>query len=603
MAVKTSDYSLMTSTDTLSYNGVQFSVLYKSKISGRPILNESRRAVKCVEYTIEVRSYVTFASETTDSTMQSLRTLLTKPAGELHYDNKGFGSLAVNVPGGAVWDAEWGPIPELIDYDPIGNDQAALVTWVVKTRIPECSYPPKAVNFKFKTMAFDYSVDYKVDRHGLTTVTTSGYIEIPITRKSIGDTTLQDNADAYYNLVYTPLAPGYQREEQPRKLSMDRRRLDFSFIDRQMVRDGLPNYCTDADGSYSIRSKNGAMVQWSGAISATYTVLNTAPRDTAWTNFFLLVMDRLNVIKKNSTGVYYLTGVDVDEGLYRSGNTVKLAINFIFGMNLVDLLGKSGLFRTVPNTEWSKWVSTVQLAQRQPRGIDGISYANEMDAIIDLCTPLPPKQPRFKGAHFTHFHAGRPDTSFGTDIPDPQYSWFQWQNQILVDVDPGIVRHKPLPRKLLSKSKKVPIPSSDITESSSPGTTGKPAPILAALQKLAGGAFGNAQGKQLAQSTEPVTVKAKVQTKDIVQQVATPTYTIRMIGWAMRVGYRIPIPSLVTFGGAPVIPSAQTIGQEVIDTFNGVPIYGAEWVLDYWAPSSLQSALEYPTNPMARVGG
>jgi hypothetical protein len=336
--------------------------------------------------------------------------------------------------------------------------------------------------------------------------------------------------------------------------------------------------------------------------------MNSAPRSAAWENFSLLVMDRLDFIKTNASkdkkgvGVFWVTGYDVEEGLYRSGNNVKFSVNFMFGMDVKVLLEKSGLFRPVPNTEWSKWATTVNMAQK-PRGIDGLEYANSMDAIIDLCTPKPAKPPLVGGARGTSFSASRPSISFGTNIPDPSFSWLQWQNQILVDVDPGIVRHKPLPRKLLSKPKKVPIPSSDITESSSPGTTGKPAPILAALQKLAGGAFGNAQGKQLAQSTEPVTVKAKVQTKDIVQQVATPTYTIRMIGWAMRVGYRIPIPSLVTFGGAPVIPSAQTIGQEVIDTFNGVPIYGAEWVLDYWAPSSLQSALEYPTNPMARVGG
>lgn len=102
---------------TLTYNGIAFTALYKSSVRSKPVLDEARRTTVYVEHTLNVEGYVHAGGAMTDSTMEGIRKLLTACGGALNYSDKGFGSLVVNGTS-AVRDAQWGPVPEILEFTP-----------------------------------------------------------------------------------------------------------------------------------------------------------------------------------------------------------------------------------------------------------------------------------------------------------------------------------------------------------------------------------------------------------------------------------------------------------------------------------------------------
>ena len=108
---------------TLGYNGVTFSCLQHTSISGKPLPDNAGRTIKGMEWTLNVDGLVTLeAGQTTiDTTVQTLRRLLSAQGGILTYSNKGFGpSFTVNTPGG-IKDMAWGPIPEILAFQPLAR--------------------------------------------------------------------------------------------------------------------------------------------------------------------------------------------------------------------------------------------------------------------------------------------------------------------------------------------------------------------------------------------------------------------------------------------------------------------------------------------------
>ncbi len=168
----------LAATGELAYNGVEFSGLFRSRVRGRRIPDRANRTTKWVEYTIEARGYVTAspgyggaANATTDQEMETKRQALMATGGELQYEDKGFGtSFHVNG-SGTMKDANWGPKPLLISFDPVGNDQAALVEWQCVTCVPECS----GANYE-GIADYSYETSYSIDQDAYTTRMISGML-------------------------------------------------------------------------------------------------------------------------------------------------------------------------------------------------------------------------------------------------------------------------------------------------------------------------------------------------------------------------------------------------------------------------------------------
>src|SRR4051794_29882487 len=118
--------AFLTDNGTCTYNGVPIvgpgGSPVKTKITGKPLYDESNRAIKYMEYSLSVRGYVTSdGTGTSDTKWDALRVLLETPRRPLIYTSKGFGTLSVNVPGGTVKDVCWGPHPGVVEFTPIGD--------------------------------------------------------------------------------------------------------------------------------------------------------------------------------------------------------------------------------------------------------------------------------------------------------------------------------------------------------------------------------------------------------------------------------------------------------------------------------------------------
>src|SRR5262249_55806212 len=90
----------------------------------------------------------------TDNQWRLLRKRLSQDGAPLIYVGNGFGKLNVNVPGSAIFDVKWGPIPKILDFQPLGPGRSAVIRWQVTPCIPELKFqnaisprnPPPAIS-------------------------------------------------------------------------------------------------------------------------------------------------------------------------------------------------------------------------------------------------------------------------------------------------------------------------------------------------------------------------------------------------------------------------------------------------------------------------
>lgn len=86
-----------------------------------------------------------------------------------------------------------------------------------------------------------------------------------------------------------------------------------------------------------------------------------------------------------------------------------------------------------------------------------------------------------------------------------------------------------------------------------------------------------------------VNLKSLDQYEDIVQRMAHSRYWFRLWGQALRVGYKVPIPSIKKVGNVPVVPhdqNPQWAYNRIFPqcNFAGVPVWHAQWSLWYTIP-------------------
>lgn len=158
---------------------------------------------------------------------------------------------------------------------------------------------------------------------------------------------------------------------------------------------------------------------------------------------------------------------------------------------------------------------------------------------------------------------------------DPVVSWLAYEIWLECRLDAGMVRHKPLPQ------------------------AAAPVDTLAAAYidrpkygPFAGGTNVGAQSRVL----------------DVIQRMATSTYRFLLRGYALRAGYQVPIPGLVSIAGQPAVPDGEQWGyNRLVANWNGIPVFFAAWSLPYMvaiAPASTPGAPTYapvPANPALRM--
>lgn len=309
----------------LSYNGCGFSPLFETKVSGVMVKDKANRTVKCMEYTLLADGYATLpaGAESINGNVQLLRDLLSAQAGALVYRGRGF-DLIVNG-GSARKDVAWGPIPELLEFQPLGAGRSAKVQWTVKVTTTEpitvmsslvtkgakkIKMPPPPVLLQFN---YDTSVKYGEDQ--FSSLSIKGTLEVAMTRPDQRTRTLTSTADDMRQLVENNIMASidltrFRLTQREFNVSRDKRTLEWNVTAEELPYMHMPMNCTLARGTYSVRpAKVGAgLALWLCTLRATYTVRADKPRRVAWLSFLALLRLRMGESTKGS--IPTLTGED-----------------------------------------------------------------------------------------------------------------------------------------------------------------------------------------------------------------------------------------------------------------------------------------------------
>jgi hypothetical protein len=210
----------LAATGKLSYNGVQFTGAHNIRAVNEVVYDETHRRAVAHRITITCETVITNDSNSTDITLESMRFALGQSGRILIFKNKGFGDdLTVNK--GTLRDIDNGPHPEILSWEPIGNDLACHVVWRVVVTIPPCKYSKK---LGIKTVVWGAS--WRIDQEGDTTRTLSGHIDIVGVRR-------QTTADAFRDWFAPAPVHGFSREQEW-SLDPAKNRIDFAIVDQQI---------------------------------------------------------------------------------------------------------------------------------------------------------------------------------------------------------------------------------------------------------------------------------------------------------------------------------------------------------------------------------
>lgn len=157
-------------------------------------------------------------------------------------------------------------------------------------------------------------------------------------------------------------------------------------------------------------------------------------------------------------------------------------------------------------------------------------------------------------------------------ILDQRYSFLVYNCWIEVELDAGMALHKPLPQ--------ADYPADDL------------------------GIVDVASSNDLASNKNGVNTVSNGQYTDIVQRMATSTYIFKLRGYAIRIGYPIPIPKIVSVAGVTAIPAERQTAYNLLSgNFGGLPLYRARWDKWYYVTSYPKVQQPAPDNLSQLISG
>lgn len=564
--------SLLPDASTITYNGytlpVERKLLHSSIVPER---SGDGRTATGSRYTLAWRFFIHNSGGLGD-TLEVIRERLTRPGGELEILNTGFGDIRLNR--GSTGDLAWGPWPEIRRWEPYGTVTAAL-DFAISFFISDCTDSPYG---RIMEHAWECGYDLGPDRLERRDIT--GYFRIPLRKRTVGSTHLQDTADLHYEKVVPPVPHGFERQNESRRLSPDKCRLDFRFTDMQLLTPRPPGVLDYTFEHFHQNIDRSGFVNWYGTMSARYKMALHAPADLAMTYFLDAVNDRTGFIRR-------FVGADVQwipVNFSMREIEHERASEFTFSyttIGRVSAILAASMWRPLPGHDHQRWMTSMQLAHK-PRGYTQSVLRPQDDIIIDLCTSAPPKVARPPVAPAAAA-ALRKLWSIPASLPPPDDSWVEYDLWLGVGVDDNVVVHKPLPERVLEVN---------------PFGSGLSLGQRAAAREFGGNGRGMrpvdlaASGARSAGSDASESVR--------LQRRALPTVYVYVEGSAVRAGYDIPEPHLDSIGGTTAIRCNRP-GQEFFETRAlgnfGVPIMLAAWRSRYVLEGIPTQAIGAPATP------
>lgn len=561
----------LTTPITASYNGHDFSVYAKTTPAQiRHVYDRAGRTVSHKIFAVTISDELQ-ADDGADDLFQEVREKLEQPGGDFIYGDGGLGDFAFGA-GNPDFDLVWGPKPRVTSWEPQGGGNAVKFSWTVEVATIDRSGATNA----FALMEFNYTVTYNRDRSGWTSRTYTGYLRIPQTRRDIDSRTLDDNADNYVNRVIPPLIPGFRRETVSRTISDDKCTLDFSVFDTEMPTNIPPEFVVDVTASHRVQSFPKNLKAWTATLNARYEMQKGVTPLIAVEHFRNLLTDRLDAgrpaLRRNVKGknlgscVYLPVSYSFDEPEIYGKPIAQFSYTYIFVTDQKNAMEVSQVWRPVKGSNWQKWSTSIHKTQ-DATGLAGLRFKNNYDAIIDLASggevALPKDVPdalpaagavaagaaagAVAGAAAGHAGIGAVLASFlNADRLTPENSWISYECALQIANTDEVVELKPLP----------------------------PAPPQAKIEEIV----------NLAAKISPIGALVGNVIQSVIQTRAQPTTEAWLTGHAVRAGYEITPPVLLTVGGAPAVLNQPFDGRGIesrIIANWGVPICAATWRYRY----------------------
>lgn len=523
-------------TTRLQYNGYAFNDLTNIFINADMVYDDSERTVKYHRY--KLRAVTTIYSEAGDTYcgehFRRLRQRLSKAGQSLSLNHAAFGPpLLINV-SEVVRDVEFGPKPRVLSWNPVGDTNAVEVVWECEFCLPTCDGDG---NVRYSGIAgFNYGITYSIDTFGYTTRVVAGYLEIAMTR--INGTEIPDTADAYRENIFVPHLVNFEREHNY-SLSADKRKLEFSIIDREIRSpNAYPAGVVKIRASHRVGWTRRSLATLPNTISATIELDKHQPRSRAWEIFRAIVTDRTQYATGSKK--IFFEGIEVDEDIY--GNSISFSVAYRIYINdergaLLHLFSSTGLFERPPG-DWAEW-SASRLTAQSIRGNAELRHNKAEDIIFDLCTTLVAPQENYPYNAFP-----QPPSSYlrlCNPRPAPNESWLRFDASITS------IEEVPTVEQI---------------------TIGK----------------DDLKGKDF-DPTDPTAFNGITdEEEDIIRFIESAPAGLKFqwIGYAERVGWDIPKPDRLTFGGVTLTRIGTGLfRKKLIAVHMCQPLYGASWNMTY----------------------
>lgn len=589
----------------LFYNSVFFRVENVVEFNSTPVPDAANRAVIATRIDLTVKAYVCASNanligglpstaDDTEAWGAEVRKLLQQPGGTLTFQGLGIGDIVINDPSPptgskSVKDLRYGPWPKLLSLRPLGGQFAFAIVWRVEAIVNDVcpNNPGKGV------MEFNYRLSWDVDKSGYQRRVYSGHLAIAGTRKSVNDTSLSDQADAYREKVFPALLPGFRRIPGRFDISHDKLRLEFSCVDEQLPPNQLPEGVVEASASHRVELGLAHSLRWINTISAEYELAYDRPRSEAWGHFVKLFESRMaetNKVLGPKKIIPIHLSLSEPEIYGRKSAAFSLSYSFVVGLGeLLRAVSATGLWQPTPENDWSKWsASMVKSKVMVARGNAGLGFDLQADAIVSICkgggsgklttangagntlTTKPPAPKSnipavidqltslFKTLGGSKIRVN----SAGDEIPDEEDSWVDYQLWIHVEPHDSTVGLVPLPTQ--------PVPYRP-QKTRANDTTGYTLP------------YGG--------------------TPDLITQYrAGPALYVTLSGTAVRAGHPITPPQLVSLGGVTPLPANREgngYRTGLIRNTCGVPLNAAAWSFRYLIPRLPTAPFVAPPNPLS----
>lgn len=623
--------------DFLAYAGYVFST-YTSNVTAKPVRDSSGRTTRHVDFDIKVDRALVEAPPggTTDNELLTMRRALTKTGQHLEFTAKGYGPFDVNGDG-PMKDVDFGPHPQLLGWNPTGNDQAAMVSWQCKTSLPQCD----DARFEKAIAELNYTVEHRIDIDGYPTISVSGHLDIAMTRES--DTRIPDHVDNYRERVETPVPLGFQRRDKIFRFNEAKNRVDFSWVD-EGLRAPLPESCTQVKLDHRFESEGPAFVQGKGHISATITVPPNVEKMHAMRVFMSVIQNRAQAWRRGhpaappapapgggppaggggfgggifgfaldllvlpaapflpaapppppaaaaaqQVGFWMPTKFSARNGTTARDVTFDLAYNCMSRFNLVSQVQLSGIWLPIPGSSWTRWRdSMLALGVCRVRGPHGLRWSQADEAILDLCVqenrpaPPPPRlDPHVQPFNFDNEHVPGEVAGAGGSEIDPASPLATLPNP-----DASWLGY-----------------ANSLTYLEPKGRYARHRPLAGAVTETPGIADAAGEYQQWGRyGLSPATAQKSI--PDILQEVDAPAGLAYVSGQAVRIGASTVPPNLLTCRGA-VARRNRVLEHttRTVSRYGDLPIMHTKWVIEFMLEKPPEGPMPVLADPTLGVRG